>query len=128
MKDEYKAVGSWGTLGLEIVLSVMLGFFGGRWLDGKLGTDPYLGVIGFFFGCAAAVKSILRTTHEMKAITEREEKEKGNHAPLWEVPSDRDSGRDEAQAPAEPDEAARTEGSRSEPSSTTAREDDEHPS
>lgn len=90
MKDQYKAVGSWGTLGLEIVLSVMLGFFGGRWLDSKLGTDPYLGVLGFFFGCGAAVKSILRTMSEMKAITAREEKEEGNPAPRWERPDDRE--------------------------------------
>lgn len=90
MKDEYKAVGSWGTLGLEIVLSIMLGLFGGRWLDGKLGTDPWLAALGFFFGCGAAAKAVLRTTKEMQAITQREEKEKGNPSPSWERPSDRD--------------------------------------
>jgi hypothetical protein len=94
MKDEYKAVGSWGTLGLEIVLSVMVGFFGGRWLDSKLGTDPYLGVLGFFLGCGAAVKSIMRTLNEMKAVTAREEKEHGNPAPRWERPDDERKERD----------------------------------
>ncbi|MFT3774303.1 MAG: AtpZ/AtpI family protein [Minicystis sp.] len=105
MKDEYKAVGSWGTLGLEIVMSVMLGFFGGRWLDGRLGTDPYLSVLGFFFGCGAAVKSILRTLNEMKAITAREEREHGNPAPVWDRPDDR----------------ARDEGSRARPADTRIR-------
>ena len=94
MKDEYKAVGSWGTLGLEIVLSVMFGLFGGRWLDGKLGTEPWLTVLGFFFGCGAAVKSIMRTMKEMKTITAREEKEQGNPAPAWERPDDREPDRD----------------------------------
>lgn len=95
MKDEYKAVGSWGTLGLEIVLSIMFGFFGGRWLDGKLGTDPYLGLLGFFFGLGAAGKSLLRTMKEMKAVTEREEKEQGNPAPAWERPEERDQQKGE---------------------------------
>ncbi|APR84439.1 ATP synthase protein I [Minicystis rosea] len=94
MKDEYKAVGSWGTLGLEIVLSVMFGLFGGRWLDGKLGTEPWLSLLGFFFGCGAAVKSIMRTMKEMKAVAAREEKEQGNPAPAWEKPGDHEEDRD----------------------------------
>src|SRR4051812_31056257 len=95
MKDEYKAVGSWGTLGLEIVLSIMIGVFGGRWLDGKLGTDPWLTALGFFFGCAAATKAVLRTMKEMKAVTAREEKEQGNPSPAWERPADREKPRDD---------------------------------
>jgi F0F1-type ATP synthase assembly protein I len=89
MKDQYKAVGSWGTLGLEIVLSTMIGLFAGRWADGKLGTEPWLTLLGFAFGIAAAIKSLMRTVHEMQAITRREEKEQGNPAPAWEKPSDR---------------------------------------
>jgi F0F1-type ATP synthase assembly protein I len=84
MKEQYKAIGSYSTLGLEIVLSVMIGFFGGRWLDGKLETAPYLAVVGFFFGVGAAGKAILRTLKEMKAVTLREEREQGNPAPLFE--------------------------------------------
>lgn len=84
MKDEYKAIGSWGTLGLEIVLSVMIGFFGGRWLDAKLGATPWLSLVGFAVGCAAAGKAIHRTWQEMQAVTAREEREKGNPAPVYE--------------------------------------------
>jgi ATP synthase protein I len=90
MKDEYRAVGSWGTLGLEIVLSVMLGFFGGRWLDGRLDTAPWLSLLGFFFGCGAASKAIHRTWKEMQAITTREERERGNPAPRYEKPEGRE--------------------------------------
>ncbi len=61
MRDEYKAVGAGARWGLEIVLSLMVGFFGGRWLDGKLGTAPWISLVGFAFGCAAAVKALLRT-------------------------------------------------------------------
>lgn len=90
MQDKYKAVGSWGTLGLEIVLSVMIGLFAGRWADGKLGTEPWLTLLGFFFGIGAAINSLMRTVREMQAITRREEKEQGNPTPAWEKPSDRE--------------------------------------
>jgi F0F1-type ATP synthase assembly protein I len=95
MKDEYKAVGSWGTLGLEIALCIMLGFFGGLWLDGKLGTAPWISLLGFAFGCAAAVKALTRTLAEMKAVTMREEKENGNPAPRYERPADREPKEDD---------------------------------
>ena len=87
MKEHYRALGSWGTLGLEIVLSVMLGLFGGRWLDGRFGTGQWLSLVGFAFGCAAAGKAIHRTWTDMVAVSKREEREKGNPAPMYEKPS-----------------------------------------
>ncbi len=98
MKDQYKAVGSWSTLGLEIVLSIMFGFFGGRWLDGKFGTDPYLAVLGFFFGCGAAGKAIYRNWQDMERVTKREEREEGNPAPMYEKPSHREENAEGSQA------------------------------
>jgi ATP synthase protein I len=112
MKDEYKAVGSWGTLGLEIVLSVMIGFFGGRWLDARFGVEPWLSLVGFFFGCAAAGKAIHRTWREMQVVTAREEREKGNPSPRYERPADR--------------EKPTAEGSHDGPVAPTSPEDDEH--
>lgn len=81
---EWKGVGSFGTVGLEIVLAIVLGLFGGRWLDAKFDTAPYLAVVGFFFGVAAAVKAIIRTTKEMQREAAREEREEGNPAPLFD--------------------------------------------
>jgi F0F1-type ATP synthase assembly protein I len=92
MKDEYKAVGSWSTLGMEIVLSVLVGYFGGRWLDGRFGTAPWLSLLGFFFGCGAAGKAVHRTWKEMTAVTAREEREQGNPPPLYETPEKREEG------------------------------------
>lgn len=76
-------MGSYGTIGLEFVLSVMLGLFGGRWLDGKLDTTPWLAVLGFGFGLAAGFRAIWRAYKEMQAITRQEEKEEGNPAPMY---------------------------------------------
>jgi ATP synthase protein I len=84
--DNWRGVGSFGTIGLELVLSIALGFFGGRWADGKLGTEPYLSILGFVFGVGAAIKSIQRAMRQMAAEAAREEREQGNPLPRYDVP------------------------------------------
>ncbi|MEO7327792.1 MAG: AtpZ/AtpI family protein [Minicystis sp.] len=84
MKKEYKALGTFGTLGLEIALSVLFGAYGGYWLDGKAHTAPALLIVGFLFGCGAAGKAIHRSLQEMKRESAREEKEQGNPAPIFD--------------------------------------------
>ena len=89
MKEQYRAVGSYGTLGIEIVLSVLLGSYAGYWLDQKFNTAPVLLALGFFFGLGAAGKAIHRTWKEMQKATAREEREQGNPAPQFESKTDR---------------------------------------
>ncbi len=67
--SDWKALGSYGTLGLEVVLSVLFGLFVGRWADGKLGTGPYLALAGFALGVAAAGRAVFRVAGEMKRET-----------------------------------------------------------
>jgi ATP synthase protein I len=96
MKQEYRALGNYGTLGIEIVLCLAFGFFGGRWLDGRFHTEPWLAALGFFFGAGAAVKAIVRTWKEMQKITAEEERIQGNPAPMFDDrPPKRDEGTDE---------------------------------
>ncbi|WP_082362207.1 AtpZ/AtpI family protein [Chondromyces crocatus] len=90
MKQEWKSVGNFGTLGLEIVLSILLGLFVGRWLDGKLGISPWMTLLWSAFGVGAAVKAILRSVRDMRAETEREEREQGNPLPRYGSPSPSD--------------------------------------
>ncbi|WP_437315974.1 AtpZ/AtpI family protein [Sorangium sp. So ce385] len=84
MKQDWKAVGSYGTVGLEVVLCILVGLFIGRWLDAKLGTEPYLAVLWFFFGLGAAGKAVHRAWREMQAAAAREEREQGNPAPMFD--------------------------------------------
>lgn len=86
--DDWRGVGSVGTIGLEIVLSIAFGFFGGRWLDEKLGTAPYLAGIGFVFGLAAAVKAVMRAHAQMQREAAREEREQGNPRPIYDARDD----------------------------------------
>jgi ATP synthase protein I len=86
VNEAYKAIGNFGTVGLEIALSILFGTYVGYWADGKLGTSPALVIVGFGFGCAAAVKVVHRAYKEMQIIAKREESEQGNPAPLFEKP------------------------------------------
>ena len=45
-------------LGASIVLAIFIGAGIGYWLDGKLGTFPYLSIIFFSFGIAAAARNV----------------------------------------------------------------------
>lgn len=40
--------------------SLLLGFFGGRWLDRKFGTEPVFLVVGILTGTALAFYSMLK--------------------------------------------------------------------
>ncbi len=64
MRQDWKAVGSYGTLGLEMVLSVLFAWWVGSWLDGKLETAPILTAIGFALGVGAAIKALMRVHRE----------------------------------------------------------------
>jgi F0F1-type ATP synthase assembly protein I len=81
--EAWKASAGLGTLGIEVVVSVLVGLFAGRFFDRWLGTRPYLSVLGFCFGVGAAVKAVFRAWKEMQAITRREEREHGNPAPVY---------------------------------------------
>ena len=60
------------TLGLDMVLSVVFGFLGGRWLDGRFETAPYLTMAGFFFGVLAALRFFLRAKQRLEKQTEED--------------------------------------------------------
>lgn len=86
--DDWRGVGSFGTIGLEIVLCIVFGFFGGRWIDAKFGTAPYGAGVGFVFGLAAAIKSVMRAHAEMQALAAKEEREQGNPLPMYDARDD----------------------------------------
>jgi ATP synthase protein I len=46
------------SLGLQVALSIFIGFGVGRYLDKRFDTDPWLTVVFFFLGVAAAVRNL----------------------------------------------------------------------
>lgn len=51
----------WAGAGFEFGAAVALFFLGGRWLDGNLGTTPWLTLAGALLGVAAGMVLLIRT-------------------------------------------------------------------
>jgi F0F1-type ATP synthase assembly protein I len=49
------------SVGIELGISVVLGWFVGRWADGKLHTTPWLMIAGVVLGFAAGLRSLVKT-------------------------------------------------------------------
>lgn len=74
----WRTAWSTGAIGFEIVVALALGYFGGGWLDGKLGTSPWLRYIGLVAGVGACIKAFIRVTREYKkSIVSQNEKPDG---------------------------------------------------
>jgi hypothetical protein len=50
----------WSAVGFEFAVAVVLFFLGGRWLDGKLGTEPLWSALGALVGVAVGTYLLLR--------------------------------------------------------------------
>lgn len=65
-RKQLKIAGRVGAIGLEIVIATMVGYAGGLWLDGKLGTSPYLKIFGLILGIMAGFKALFDLTKKIK--------------------------------------------------------------
>jgi F0F1-type ATP synthase assembly protein I len=71
VKQDWKGIGRYGTVGLELVLSVLLGLFGGQFLDRRFHTTPWLTLVGVAYGVAAGIRGLYRAA--ARATREAEE-------------------------------------------------------
>lgn len=51
-----KALANAINLGTSVAAAIAIGLLGGRWLDGKFGTDPLITILGLLLGVATAGK------------------------------------------------------------------------
>jgi len=72
-KKMWAIVGSTGAVGLEIAAAIGIGYFGGQYLDRKLGVAPWLTWVGFAAGVGAGVKALMRVVRNYKKSLEEEE-------------------------------------------------------
>jgi ATP synthase protein I len=63
--DQARALGAIATVGLSFVFAVVIGVFAGIWLDGKLGTSPWLFFLFLGLGFAAGVLNLYRATRRL---------------------------------------------------------------
>ncbi len=55
------ALGVTTTIGMEMAITVSLGYYGGRYLDGKFATGPWLLLAGVLIGLAVGVLGVYKT-------------------------------------------------------------------
>ena len=69
----FEALAVAGQFGITLVVSVVLGYFAGHWLDDRLNTGIIFTLIGVLLGLVAAVLNTLRlyTALMRKSETER---------------------------------------------------------
>jgi ATP synthase protein I len=62
-----------GAAGIEIAVSIVIGYFGGKYLDGRFGTTPWLTWIGFAAGVGSAVKAVVRVVKSYQRTIKEED-------------------------------------------------------
>ncbi|HZG71104.1 MAG TPA: AtpZ/AtpI family protein [Chondromyces sp.] len=63
-KNPFKAMALYSSILAQLTGSILIGIFGGRWLDGKWGTEPLFLIIGLLLGMATGIYSMLRTVRQ----------------------------------------------------------------
>lgn len=70
LNQAYRAYATYGTVGMQLVLSLCVGLFGGQWLDAKAGTAPVLAIVGTLLGIVAGFRSLYQAAMKMQAEAE----------------------------------------------------------
>ena len=68
-KRAYDALSA-SSVGLELGISVILALLFGWWLDGKLGTQPWMMLLFLVFGLIAGFRGVLRAVHRAERAAE----------------------------------------------------------
>jgi ATP synthase protein I len=75
VQQYWKGVGRYGTVGLELALSVLVGLFAGQWLDKKLGAHGILTLLGLGYGLLAGGRAVWRALKQANREAEEQERE-----------------------------------------------------
>jgi ATP synthase protein I len=80
-KKLWRIAGNTGAVGIEVALAIVIGYFGGQWLDGKFRTAPWLTYLGFAAGIGAAIKALVRVSRAyQKKNAEEDQRQDPPHA------------------------------------------------
>jgi hypothetical protein len=91
----WKEYGRYGSVGIELVMSIVFGYWGGHWLDGKIGGGRgYLTALGSIIGVYAGFRAIFMVAKHMEADIERMERMQRGEDP-WARPEPPPSPSDE---------------------------------
>jgi ATP synthase protein I len=80
--DFYSAMRQAGlltTIPVLLAVSPIIGLLIGRWIDGKLGTEPVFSIVLLIVGFAAGAKQVVRLVKLAGKNREKNQKEDGGH-------------------------------------------------
>ncbi|AEH49623.1 AtpZ/AtpI family protein [Parageobacillus thermoglucosidasius] len=63
----FRALGLMSAITSQLAGSVLIGIFGGRWLDRRFDSEPLFLIIGLLLGLAAGITAMLRTIRQFFA-------------------------------------------------------------
>ena len=72
--QRFQGIGTYATVGLDFAVAIAIGLYAGWWLDKKLGSTPWLMIIGLLFGVAAGFNLLFKAAKRMREETEREDR------------------------------------------------------
>ena len=75
-RELFKALLDYGTLGLEMGLSLVIGLGIGYYLDKYFGTSPILLILFMMFGLAAGMKRLYSLWKKAEQADERDDNER----------------------------------------------------
>lgn len=78
LRENWAVAATYTHLGVTLAATVLLGFFGGYWLDGKIGSKPIMTLIGAMCGATGGFIYLVRTLTRMQ--TEKETDDNGKQS------------------------------------------------
>ena len=82
-----KSYGKYGSVGLELLLSMAVGYYLGVWLDSKFGTT-WIKLVGFLLGCYAGFRALFKAAKSMARDADDEDRLERGEDPWREESSD----------------------------------------
>jgi ATP synthase protein I len=70
-KEQWRLIGKYGTIGVEITAIVIMSLFGGQWLDSRFGTAPWCFIGGAAVGLGALIRLMVRVAREYGRDTQQ---------------------------------------------------------
>ncbi len=71
-REQLKTFARVGATGLETALAVVVGAYGGRWLDSSFGTSPYLMTAGVAVGALAGFRGLYHLSRKYRSQEDRD--------------------------------------------------------
>ena len=62
----FRLIGRYSTIGLEMVISVVIGILFGWWLDRLFNTKPWLTIVFMLFGIVAGFRSLFKLLKDIE--------------------------------------------------------------